>query len=296
MDYKYIVKAISDVWAIMPEKLEAILGFLALRIENGALSKEEIEARIGAKRATKFKNIKGNIAVLPLYGTIAQKMNLMSDYSGGTSTELFGKWLDEAVGDKSIGAIVIDVDSPGGSVYGVQELSDKIYSARGTKPVIAMVNSLSASAAYWISSAADEIVVTPGGEVGSIGVVAVHTDYSAYEEKQGLKTTLIHAGKYKVEGNPYESLDDEARTEIQKRVDEYYSEFVSSVARNRGVTSTVVNKDFGQGRVFGAKESIKGGLADRIGTLEEVIQDLGANQNKNYRAKSQRLLALHKAR
>ena len=87
-------------------------------------------------------------------------------------TEAFGAAFDRAAADSSIGAIVLNIDSPGGSVYGVEELADKIYKARGTKPVYAVANSLAASAAYWIGSAASQLYVTPSGEVGSIGVLA----------------------------------------------------------------------------------------------------------------------------
>ena len=277
--YNNIIAAVfGTVWAIMPEKLEAIIEFLSLKNNGVSFTAEEIESRIN-RRATSFKNVKGDISVLPLYGVISQKMNMMTDISGGMSTEMFGMALDEALADSSIGAVVIDVDSPGGSVFGVQELSNKIYSSRGKKPIIAVCNSLMASAAYWIGSAADEIVITPGGEIGSVGVVATHTDYSQAAEKQGVKTSLIHAGKYKVEGNPYEPLQDEARQELQARVDDYYNMFTSDVARNRGTNQSKVKAGYGEGRVVGAKAAIQKGMADRIGTLENVLTGL-ARKNK----------------
>jgi signal peptide peptidase SppA len=211
-------------------------------------------------------------SILPLYGVISQKMNLMSEYSGGTSTELFGKWLDDSIADKSVGAIVIDVDSPGGSVYGVSELSRKIYNARGKKKIIAVANSLMASAAYWIASAADEIHVTSGGEVGSIGVIAVHVDRSEANKSAGLSVSYITAGKYKAEGNFDEPLDKEAKDYIQSRVDDYYSMFISDVARNRKISSAEVASKFGQGRVVGADMAIKNGMADKKSSLDWVLR------------------------
>ena len=203
--YANIINAVcSTVWAIMPEKLDAILAFLSAKSGVGFFS--EAEVQIETKVASTAKNIKGKVALLPLVGTISQRIGSMNHTSGGVATDEFGAWFDSAVNDPEIGAIVIDVDSPGGNVFGVQELSQKIFDARGTKPVIAVVNSLMASAAYWVASAADEIVVTPSGEVGSIGVIAVHTEQSEAQEQAGFKTTVMTAGKYKGEYMPEQAL------------------------------------------------------------------------------------------
>jgi signal peptide peptidase SppA len=290
--YPAIINAVSNTaWAIMPEKLEAILDFLSTKVAGITLSEADIEA--ATKRATKFRDIRGNVAVLPLQGVVSQKMNLMSAFSGGTSTEQFGAWLDDAVKDDSVGAIVLDVDSPGGSVAGVTELSSKIYNARGKKPIIACVNSLCASAAYWIASAADEIVVTPSGEVGSIGVLAVHTDQSKAEEQAGFKTTIVKAGKYKVEANLHEPLNDEARAALQSRVDEYYDMFTSDVARNRGVSQEKAKTGMGEGRVVGANDAVKTKMADKIGTMEQILKDLAPRQKaKNAKAAELEIMKL----
>ena len=138
----------------------------------------------------------------------------MSNYSGGTSTDIFGAWFDEAMADKSVTSIVLDVDSPGGSVYGVSELARKIYQSRGKKPIIAVANSLMASAAYWIASAADEIHVSPGAEVGSIGVIAVHVDRSENNAKEGFNVSYITAGEYKAEGNPDAPLSEDRKSVV----------------------------------------------------------------------------------
>lgn len=271
--YTNIIQAVtSTIWAIMPEKMDAILAFLSAKSGVGFFSESEVE--IETKVATTAKNIKGKVAVLPLTGTISQRIGSMSHTSGGVSTDEFGAWFDSAIADNEIGAIVIDTDSPGGNVFGVQELSQKIFDARGTKPVIAVVNSLMASAAYWIASAADEIVVTPSGEVGSIGVIAVHTEQAEAEQKAGFKTTVMTAGKFKGEGNPFEALSDEARTNIEGRLQDFYGQFTGDVARNRGVARAEVVGGFGQGRVVGADAAVEMGMADRVGTYQAVIQRL----------------------
>ena len=145
--------------------------------------------------------------------------------------------------------IVLLVDSPGGSVYGIAELANKINALKGEKKIIGMADSVAASAAYWLASQCSELVCCPGGQVGSIGVLAAHEDQSGAAEQAGVKTTLVTSSKYKGEGNPFGPMDDDARAEIQSKVDAYHAMFVAAVARGRGVSEGVVNKTFGQGRM-----------------------------------------------
>jgi capsid assembly protease len=264
---------LNTPWAITSERLLLIMDLMAFYSAGQKFTAEEIEQRVGAAQRPTARTA-GAIAVLPLFGIIAQRANIMTQTSGGTSTEMFGRQFQAAMADPQIGAVIIDVDSPGGTVNGVDELSSLIYSARGEKPVVAVANSLAASAAYWIATAADELVVTPTGEVGSIGVLAAHEDDSEMFEKAGVKTTLISAGKYKTEGNPYEPLSDEARAHLQERVDDYYGLFVGAVARNRGVGVQAVREGFGEGRAVGAKQAKALGMVDRIGTLDDTIARL----------------------
>jgi len=122
------------------------------------------------------------------------------------------------------------------------------------------------------------LIVTPSGEVGSIGVVAAHMDISKMAESAGLKVTLVSAGKYKTEGNQFEPLSDEARAALQVRVDDYYAMFVKAVARNRGVSPADVRNGFGEGRVVGAKQAVALGMADRVATLDETLARLGVSR------------------
>lgn len=288
-DLPNIRAAVSSYrWAIVPEKLEQMIEVLELRIAKGErFSAEELEARreaglIEAPRlhaaARTTPTAKGGaVAVLPLTGLIMPKASMVNGESlpQGTSCEQFGAMLDAAVADPGVSAIVIDIDSPGGSVTGVPELAARIHAARGSKPIIAVANSLAASAAYWLGSAADELVVIPSGEVGSIGVFCVHAEGSEMFAKAGIKHTIIRAGEYKAEGNPYEPLSDEAQAAIQSDIDTFYSMFISAVAKHRGVGVATVEKNFGKGRCVLAKNAVAAGMADRIGTLEGVLKKLG---------------------
>lgn len=269
----HLSRAVLEPWAILPQSLSVIVEIVTRHFSGEKLDAEEVQMRIhGAKRPS--DRVVGNIAVLPLFGTIFPRANMMTNVSGATSAEMFGKQFDALMKDPDIGAIVLDVDSPGGQVSGIEELSTKIYEARGPKPIIAVANHTMASAAYWIGTAADEVVITPSGEVGSIGVFAMHEDVSAALEKEGIKVSLISEGKYKTEGNPYEPLSEESRAAIQGRVGEYYDRFVKAVARNRGVKSSSVRNGFGEGRMVDSNQAVELGMADRIATLEEIITGL----------------------
>ena len=263
------IKFESNILAIMPEKLNDIIAVRQEAVIEGV----EIDDAIN-RRATKFKNVRGKVVVVPLHGYISHKASIWSAMGFETSSETFAGWLEDLAGNKDVGVIVIDIDSPGGTVLGLSGVSEKIYSMRGKKPIIAVVNDLMASAAYFIGSAADEIVADPDSLTGSIGTIGVHIDWSGALEQAGLNITIIKAGKYKDEGNPYSPLSDEAKADYQDMVNQYYESFVSAVARNRGITAGKVESDFGQGRVFKANKAKDVGMVDRIATLEQVINDL----------------------
>lgn len=271
----YVLKAfVENPWAILPRQLIVLQEIVVRHVNGEKLDAEEVHARVhGAQRPDANRRVSA-VAVLPLFGTIFPRANLMTEMSGATSAEQFGKQFSALLKDPEVTAIVLDVDSPGGIVDGIEELSKQIYDARGQKPVVAVADHLMASAAYWIGTAADEVVVSPSSEVGSIGVFAVHEDWSKALEMEGIKVNLISAGKYKIEGNPYEPLGEEARSAIHARVNDYYDAFVDSVARNRGVSSSAVRNGFGEGRVVGARQAVSLGMADRVGTLEETIDRL----------------------
>lgn len=177
--------------------------------------------------------------------------------------------------DDSIGSIVLLMDTPGGHVTGVPEAADAILAARDVKPVSALVDSMSASAGYWLASQASEIISVPSGEVGSIGVWMLHTDVSGALEQMGIKATFISAGKYKVEGNSLEPLGDEARDFLQQEVDKIYGDFLKAVARGRKVRVSRVEASYGQGRVLGSADALAAGMIDSIKKPADAAKKLG---------------------
>lgn len=284
MKYAHLITEFySQAWAIRPEKLHMIQELIRLRAAGGRFTYEKVRERIGATapRKSSIASQPGSVAVIPIVGTISHRMNMMSEVSGGggTSVQKLTAQFRTALKDPNVKAIVLDVDSPGGSVDGIAELASEIYDARKTKTVVAVANTQAASAAYWLASAAKELVVAPSGQVGSIGVFGAHEDLSKHLENDGVHISLISAGKYKVEGNPYEPLSDEARAAMQAKVDGYYSMFTKAVARGRGVAQAKVKDGFGQGRMEMAPDAVAQGMADWIGTLDDVLAKYGASSS-----------------
>lgn len=279
----FLAHALATPWALQREVLAAYAGVLARKYATDVQAGDHrddhryddtgtpIEAA-APRSASYARTAAGSIAVLPLYGTIMQRGGMLEMCGGGTSTQTFTQKFREAMADETIGQILIDIDSPGGSVYGVGELAAEIMNARATKPVVAIANSLAASAAYWVGCAASELFVTPGGEVGSIGVWQAHEDWSAALADAGVKTTLISAGKYKTEGNPYEPLGADAQEFMQSRVQDYYAAFTKGVAKGRNVGIDQVRNGMGQGRVLGADAAVAEKMVDGVMTFDDVVK------------------------
>lgn len=266
-----------QVWALEEGKLDAIVEILRMRAAGITLSSDEIQARIGARRDEPLNSTRiDGVAVLPLYGVLAPKMTMMTAVSGGTSLERWQADFGALVRDPDVTAIVADVDSPGGSVHLLPETFQTVLSARGRKPLVAVVNPSCASAAFWLASAFDEIVCTPSGEVGSVGCYCVHEDWSQANAASGVKPTYISYGRYKVEANQDMPLEDEARRHLQARVDQLGAAFERALAKGRGVSLAHVREHFGRGRMLFAAEAQAARMVDRIGTLSETVDRLRA--------------------
>lgn len=221
--------------------------------------------------------IVNGVAVLSLSGTITQRPTLFQKYSGGTSCEVFQMAFDKALADSRVSAIVVNCDTFGGEICGVDELSRHVFESRGQKPMQAIANSHMHSAGYYIGSAFDQVIVKPTGMVGSVGVVSAHQEQSKAEAEWGVKYTLIHAGKHKVDGNQHEPLSTQGRKSIQEVVDDAYKMFTEAVARNRGISVDQVIKEYGEGKSFLGQSAVDVGLADAVATLEETIAELSAS-------------------
>lgn len=271
---RFLQAIAAQPWAIDYAKAQEILGYLEARA-NG-----QIDARvIGDREYEQIRDTRGDIAVIRIHGAISNRASLMDGESMGVgaSAERLGREIQAAYDDDGVKAIALDINSPGGSASGTPELAELVRSLRGgDKKIIAQVDSLAASAAYWIASQADEVVATESSEVGSIGVFAVHEEVSRMLHENGITDTLIRAGKYKAEGNPFEPLSDDARSHIQAQVDKFYEMFLDGVASGRGVSAQQVKEEYGEGRTMLARDALRAGMIDGIRTMQETLSLLGA--------------------
>jgi capsid assembly protease len=264
-----------NVWAIQPEAL------LSLNSANYArLLAEQKTAGASspfAMSALETEEASGSIALINIRGMITPYGSpfLAMLGLGGGGLMGFREAFHEALADDGVDSIVLNINSPGGLVSLVPETATEIREARGTKPIVAVANTLAASAAYYLAAQADEVVVTPSGEVGSIGTLIRHEDISKLLDDEGVKISLIYAGKYKTEGNPFEPLTKEARAAMQAVADEFTSMFVADVAAGRKVTAKTVAEGYGEGRTLLAKQALETGMVDRVATLEDTIKRLG---------------------
>lgn len=274
-----LLDILTAPWAIIPAKLLELQEIYRTHLRGEKIDIKEIEAKTGESLNNERKayEVINDIAIVSAHGIIAKRMNLFLRISGGVSTELLSKDLDEAFADDAIAGIVLDIDSPGGTVDGTQELASKIYANRGRKPVVVYSDGLLASAAYWIGSAAHEIWISSDTvQTGSIGVVATHLDRSEFDKKAGIKITEIYAGKYKRIASEYKPLTKEGKQYVQNQVDYIYSAFVNDVARNRNRDVDDVLKNMADGKVFIGRQGLSNGLVDGVSTMPELIDRMTA--------------------
>ena len=256
----------STPWAILPQALNRMVA----QITAGVEAKDQTSV-IQPENA-------GNVAVLNINGVIMPKESVLSRWFGLATCEGISRVVGQLCNDESVSVIVLNMDTPGGSVAGIEELTAELRALRGRKKIVAVSNSLMASAGYHIASAAYEIVATPSSETGSIGVFTTHIDYSQMLDEAGMNVTFISAGEYKVEGNAYEPLTDEAKDYMQSVVNQYYNQFVSAVAKGRGITPSAVKENYGKGRVLTAKDALSAGMVDRIESFNQVISRLTSSK------------------
>lgn len=263
-----------SVWAMHPQAIELVMAIIAERASGHAPSDEELLERVGV-RATEPDRAPSGVAVIRASGPIVPHAGMVDRTSSElTSVEKMQGQFRAAMGDPAVQHVLFNFDSPGGVVDLIPEFADEIRAARGEKPITAVANTWAGSGAYWLASQADQLVVTPSGEVGSIGVWSAHQDISAKQAAEGVNTTLISAGKYKIEGNPYAPLDEEAAAHLQDSVDYVYDLFLEAVAQGRGTDAASVREGFGEGRMVKANDAVRAGMADRVATFDQVLSEL----------------------
>lgn len=267
-----VLSAIAEsAWSILPESLDKIIEIASREHE---VDVEALAAKMG-QRAEKTYDLRmreNGVAVLNIEGPLFRYANIFSMFSGGSSFDMLAIDFNKAMSDEMVKSIVLNINSPGGQTDGTSEFASMVHSARGVKPVTAYVSHTGASAAYWIASAADNIVIEKSASVGSIGTVArVRTD----KEKDVKEIVSSQSPKKRPDVS-----SDEGTKQIQEYVDALSNIFIDTVAENRGVKREKVLKDFGQGGMVVGEAAVAAGMADAIGTLEGVIASLSGKSKR----------------
>lgn len=265
---KFWSHAAGEPWAITETALNNILTIASRQNE----SIEAVSAKLGRDLDNTYvTEVRDGVAVIPVVGPLFRYANLFTAISGASSYEVLAKDFNSALENPDVHSIVLDIDSPGGEVNGCAEFANMIYESRGTKPIIAYASGDAASGAYWIASACDQIIASETSLLGSIGVVAVYRDSNDQSVLEIVSSQ-----------SPYKRLDpnsDDGKSRLQSRIDDLASVFIDSIAKHRGVDPPTVLKEFGGGDVFVGKNAIRSGLADDVGSLENIIQQQINNQN-----------------
>jgi signal peptide peptidase SppA len=214
----------------------------------------------------------GGIAVLPVDGTLVNRLGSVTPYCGMTGYDGLRTQLLAALGDTAVKGIALYVESPGGEVAGCFDLADMIAEARTVKPIWALVDGMACSAACMLATACTRVTASEVGLVGSIGVIVAHCDMSGALEKAGVTITLIHGGEHKADGNPYQPLPDDVRQDLQGEIDAVYGMFVDRVARCRGIEANAVRDT--QARVYLAADAVRLGLADAVMSPADALAEM----------------------
>lgn len=252
----------ETVLAVLKDKLE-----LEGNFEVGSEAKEQ-----------KDPNLKGNTQVIPIIGSMVHRGGFMDALSGITSYQGIQSSIQDALDNPQVEKILLEMDSPGGSVAGAFDLKDFITQAKEQKPIYAIANDSMASAAYLIGAACTKVYATQTANVGSIGVVAMHVDQSERNKMEGIKPTFVYAGDYKVAGNPHEKLEGDSLNYLQESVQDSYEMFVQSVADSRSLDKQVIRDT--EARVYRGEKAKELGLVDEITSMDALLEKLASNSQQ----------------
>lgn len=265
-------------WLILPSVHEIISGILQSHIDGKAHEKGSA-VELFAEKAPEndIVSLVNDFAVVRVNGVISKHVSGLEKMSGVVDVDEIAGEFDEMVEDQNIKGIILDINSPGGNAAGVPEFAAKIAEARGKKPVVAYVDYMAASGAYWLAAQAHAIVSQPSAMLGSIGVYMSVLDQSKRYEMAGVKNELVKSGKYKAMGLPGTSLTTEQRDLLQTQVNDLHAEFISAVKTGRGVS---LPDEMMQGQTFSGREAVKHGFADELGDHNSAME-LVKTMNKN---------------
>jgi signal peptide peptidase SppA len=280
---RHVIAAVNGrPWYVIEETLDTIHAIVQMHVEGARLSPDEIQARLDIAAAAsgprRGARTVGSVGIVPVYGIIMPRATLMTEMSGGATVAGIRLMFRQALEDETIGSILLDFDSPGGAVDGIEELATEIREARGRKPIVAIADYCMASAAYYLASQADEVVASPSSQVGWVGTIFKHTEFSKMNEMDGVTVTVIRNPPGKSQVNDVEALTEEAKADLQQRVDDYSVQFHSAVAKGRGVSVAAVKADYGGGGGMTAARAKAAGLVDRVESYDATVHRLATGR------------------
>jgi capsid assembly protease len=273
-----IAKVRSHIWCITEEMMDVV--------ESIALRENETVEAVAAKLGRPLDNarsvsVRNQIAIIPIDGVLAPKMDLLTEISGGASVETIARDYSQAIDDSQIKGVLLNFSTPGGAVDDIGQFARMIRAGSEKKPVWAYGGSLIASAGCWLAAAAGRVVVAPECLIGSIGVVYQGTDTTEADVKKGVKREMVVA-RQSPKKRP--SLSSEAgRQQIQDRVNRTCDMFIEAVASYRGVTPEQVESDFGQGDLLFGTDAVAVGLADETDDFESTLAKLSEAADQSRR-------------
>ena len=266
--------ALPALWAMQPDALTALAD--ALRRHPAGSSAPVAEP---GEEAAPYA-LRDGLAIVPVRGPLSKEGLYLGGLRLLDSMRRLAAALGAAAADPAVRAILLDVDSPGGTVDGIEELAEAVQHAAAARPLYAFADGLMASAAYWLAAGAREIAAPATAQVGSIGVVSLHREISRALDTSGVTCTVLTAGRYKAAGNPVEPLNDEMRAYLQSGIDAVYDLFLAAVERGRGVSREKA-LHMADGRIFIAGEALTVGLIDRVCSRETFIHHIKESHPMN---------------
>lgn len=276
-------RALNRPLVIHPEKAAVIADVLSGRIGISAPEMPltpEANRFTGRARTATGPRIADGVAVVSVVGSLVNRGAWIGAYSGLVSYEGISAQLREAAADPSVHSVLLDIDSGGGEAGGITAVVAQIRALAAKKRVVAVVNDTACSGAYWLASAATEIVVSETSMVGSIGVVMLHINRAGEMQQKGWSPTFIFSGAHKIDGHPLGPLPDNVRADVQQSIGVLYEQFLTGVAAGRGKRLTAEAARATEARVFHGQAAIKAGLADRLGAFDDVLADLQARSSR----------------
>lgn len=223
--------------------------------------------------------VRDGVAVIGISGTLVHRGAWIGRSSGQTSYEGLAAQIDAAVRDAEVRGIALEIDSYGGEVAGCFDLADRIRAARSVKPVYAFLAENACSAGYALASQADRVTIPRTGVAGSIGVIQMHVDMSRALDEDGLTVTLLHAGRHKVDGNPYQPLASDVADSVSAELEALRRLFAETVAAGRGARLEASMALATEARCFMGEAAVDAGLADSVAEPRAAFEEFVADVN-----------------